>query len=344
MSDEDANILKNLLATPHDRERFDSFYQLCYREVCKSLRYLTARGYRLPLDQTDPKHSLGNLTIDILGNFLRSESNRPFCVIFDFFASRGITDFADVGAEILYDLFLGLLRSYVKQELHRLRKQEDPQVAKLKRRFNEILRDGPYQVGELVTPKRVAVTEPADYEELLAVAEQAFSNSRDTTQWCARIFSLWQEQDNQPLCVRKSDLLRAAISIYFKYVELDGFRPVSLAGPREEAVRTELERARHKTLQSAEDGLLKKFQQQKRLRGDEASVLLGATEKYLIDFFDGTGADAIPVYFREALPQVDPREYPRRYKYVFETLINGAVEEMRRRLQESPTIRSLRHY
>ena len=69
-----------------------------------------------------------------------------------------------------------------------------------------------------------------------------------------------------------------------------------------------------------------------------------AAEEYLIDFFDGTGADAIPVYFREALPQVDPKEYPHKYKYVFETLINGAVEEMRRRLQESPIIRSLRHY
>lgn len=344
MSADDATMLWKFLRAPLNRRHFDNFFQLCFREVRKSLLYLRARGYRLPTDQTDPTRELENLTVDILGSFLRSEKNHPFCVIFEFFENRGIAEFRHEEREVHYDHFLGLLRNFTKQELHRIRKEQDPQVEKLKRRVNEILRDGPYEVGELVVRNGERETSPAEYDDLLALTEQAFLGSRDTTAWCASIFEQWREQREMPLCVRKSDLVRAMVRIYFRYIEIEGFGIEPFANPHEEPVRAEIRRIGQETLQWLRNGLLARFLEKQRLQESESEPLVGAVETYLIDRFEGNGADALPDYFREALPGISAKEYLSSYKYVFETLIKSAIEEMRRRIEESPTIRRLRHY
>jgi len=88
---DDSKTLVCFLERALSRKAFDPFFKLCYRYVrgyLGSLGYLRAKRYLQPMDNRDP---LVDLSIDILGFFLRSTRDQPYIVVFDYFHRHGIT-------------------------------------------------------------------------------------------------------------------------------------------------------------------------------------------------------------------------------------------------------------
>jgi hypothetical protein len=337
----DALILQRFLAKPSDRTAYDAFFELCYRLTTSSLGYLKSRGQPLPVDNTNPDRGFEDLTCRILGEFLAPGKGRRNQIIFSFFERQGIADFATMPADHLFDLFLGLQRNFVRQEVFRQTRQEDRQLARLEKTFKDILRTKGYQSRLSRGPNRSGVL-PDD--KLNEIVEAAFLDANNDTEWCARIFDLVDQLDKPPAKVNEYSLIRFAVDVRLRHVELEGFRASVPPGPIAGAIAEQLPRIRDEVLRTTTRPLVERFVGKGRLKPDEAEAFVQAAEIYLIDHFDGGGVDSIPEYFREAVSNVDSKEYLRDYKYIFETVIHSAVEEMRNRLRNDPIIRSLRYY
>ncbi len=352
----DSAVVKDFLEMPCNRKRFDAFFPVCYRQTKRCLLYLQRRGFRLPLDNTDAPKAIDNLAIDVLGAFLRSDGNRPYHVVFDYYERKGIADFRNADADKLYHLFTVLLRGYVRQSLSRLRKQEDPQVTNLKRRFGDILKGAEYDIITNPNDKLeyISLAENRSqlrqdkpllpYDDLLRIVETACSESANCRQWCKAILAAIDSESEFANQVRKHELISAVVTVNARYVELDGFQPTAIPTPKDSLIAAEIAGTRTETLDWLKIEVLPAFITRGRISEQTAGSFLTATERYLADLGDNGRVDAIPVYFREVMPEIDQKTYLNDYKYTFETIINKSVTDFRERLKKNPTIRKIGGY
>jgi len=346
-SDQNHQILKRFLERPHNRRNFDAFFKLCYRLVLGFLGYLKATGYQLPVETISGRNPPADLAIDLLGSFLRSDKNQPFWLIFDHYARLGITDFQRADSVELYDSFKSLLFGFVRQELHRLRKDADPQLGHLKRRLKDILKEKKYvtfskgQAGvEYIHLAGDDVDLRIDYpiipyDQLLELVESAYHKSRNRSEWSHNIFVTLSDMKAVRNCLKKHELISAAVAINMKYVEAEGFQ--SSAFPSTDFLMREkvIENARKQTLTWLEKNVLEKFIEKGRLSPETAKRFLVAAEMYLLDLAYSPGIDLLPVYFREVMPESEHRRYLQDYKYLFETTLSQAEEDFKRQARKN---------
>ncbi len=299
---------------------------------------------------------LSDLAIDILGEFFRSESDRPFAVIFDFYTRHGIIDFENTDPETLYSLFLILLKGFIRKELAALSGQEEPQIANLKRRFKDILRDPRYSSQILLSLNADIIylqanaenlrtdAQPIYYQDLLSIAEQAYLDSKTRQEWCTEIFKIIDRSIDLQNFVRRSDLLRAVIAVNAKYSEIEGLNLSRFPLPDIAILNEAAEKARAESLGKVRINVMSRFLEKGRITPAEADLFERAAERYLIDFGHDGSADSIPDYFREIMPESYQKEYLTRYKYVFENVISEAVEYFKEILRNDSTIRHLGRY
>ena len=351
-----ANTIQVFLGNPLIRKNFDPFFQICLGECISYLRCLGARGYRLPEKLTDSKNPLGELALDLLGELFVSKPNRPFYVIFEFYNRHRITDFDNADPQVLHDMFLMLLKGYIRKGLTALIGQNDPQIANLKRRFKDILLDSRYASKFLESENAEIIflsdnasnhrldAQPVQYQDLLLIVEEAFLNSKNRQEWRAEIFRNINKSGDLQNFVKRSDLLRAVIAIKAKYSEIESLNLGKAVSPDLAFIETAIENARAVTLNNLRTDTLDHFIKKGRITEKEASLLVDAAEKYLTDFgYDGS-ADSIPDYFRESMPESYHKDYLPRYKYIFESVISRAVENFKEILKNDSTIRHLGHY
>lgn len=356
--DSSANaVIQAFLDHPIDHRCFQSFFDFVYRRTLGFLSYLRKVGYRLP-DGSGLEHgALDDLAIDILGGFFGgSTASRPYPVIFDYF--RRISD-AVLPVENRPDvqtLLLGLLKSFVRQELSRLKKQDDPQIDNLKRRFKDLLdssefvalRSDSCDEVHLCLSKNINALRPdkpmMPYEQLESIVKQAFLDSHSRSEWCRLIFEQIDTATDFRNLVRKHELLRAVIAVNTEYLDIDAWQPARLPRPQQGYLRDEIDRARDETLLWMKGSIVADFVVKERITAQEADLLATAAEKYLTDYaFDGD-TDAIPVYYRETMPESYHPRYLTDHKYVFETIITKSVENFVERLKKDSTIRGLGDY
>ncbi|MEW5995899.1 MAG: hypothetical protein AB1744_16100, partial [Candidatus Zixiibacteriota bacterium] len=178
---------------------------------------------------------------------------------------------------------------------------------------------------------------PASYDDLLAIAEQAYLKSTSRSEWCRRILELIDEKSDVQNCVRKSELLSAVMAVNSKYADLDGLFPQRGWTPEDTLLLKRAEQAINQTLGWLEQTVLADFIPKGRLTPEEAKRFIQAARCYLNDMVHCGQTDLIPQYFRENLPPGTHARYLRDYKYLFETAINKAVAEFRRRLGPEST-------
>ncbi len=352
----DSDIVRRFLSAPDDKQNFHEFFKVCYRHTLASLSYLSHRGWSLPLDRTDPGNALSNLAMDILGSFLRWERGLSFGVVLDYYHRHGFTDFENAEADDLFQHFQILLRGFVKQELHRLTRQKNPQIANLKRRINEVLKSDEFICAESSDDHLEYVSLAASsgnvesdlpvipYEQLLAVAEETFPNSRTRVEWCRAILIRVVESGEFQNHVRKHELLAATVAVSAQHVELDGFRPASLPSPKDILISEAASRAQEAAVEHVESQVIPSFRDQRALSPENREKFVEAARRYLADFGNGAEIDSIPEYFREVMPEEEHGRYLKEYKYVFETVINKAEEEFKEQLKNDPTIRIIGGY
>jgi hypothetical protein len=344
-SDSCGAIIQEFLLRPLNRKAFDAFFRLCYQHTIGYLRFLTAKGYRLPFEHKVGGDPVSDLTIDILGTFLQSTKDQCFPVVFSYFRKVGVTDSSRFASEKLYHHFTVLIRGHIRQEVFHLVGQYDPQIDHLKRRFKEILKSPDFNTmtanpdsAEVVFLSENAQNlrqekMPVSYDEILAIAEQAYSMDQPRSRWCRRIFELLNENENAQNFVKKHELLSAVIAVNLKYIDADGLLPTCLPSPEEDFAIKAAEKALVQTLVWLAEAVLKEFVRKGRLTEDEAGKFKTAALWYLSDLIYSAQTDPIPQYFREAMPEDSHERYLKDYKYLFETTLNKALEYFQVRLE-----------
>ena len=316
----DAETLKRFLERPLSRARFDVFFGLCYRHVLGYLGCLKTRGYQIPLEPKTNYNPLADLAIDILGPFLQSTKEQPFTVIFDHYRRTGIDDFIRTDPAVLYNHFRALLYGFVRQELSRLKKEADPQLDNLKRRFKDILKPSDYTTFRTDGDQAeyVYLTQNGDNkrencslisrEGLTMLVDDAFNHSFNRKQWCYNIFSAINGTTTVRNCVRKHELLATVIAVNMKYVEIDSPETSRLLSADQGIIETAIREANKQTMVWLRDSVLQGYIEKERMTTKVAEQFASATERYLLDLAH-SGVDALPIYFREVMPEIEHDRY-----------------------------------
>jgi len=320
------------------------------------LRYLKVKGFQLPLEHRADGDPFGDLAIDLLGTFLQSTKDKPFPIVFDYFKKAGVSDSDKADLDELHHHFTVLLRGHIRQQLSRLKAQQDPQIDHLKRRFKEILiapRFGSMQksgsedhlfLSQHRHDLRRGNKLPIPYDELLQIVERAYLKSTSRAAWCLNIFELLNEAIEYQNIVKKHELLATIVSVNAKYIDADGLQPTGLPTAENALLVREVEEAIAQTLAWLGETVLSGFVRKGRINSDEAQKFKAASERYLSDLALVGETDPIPQYFREMMPESEHARYLNDYKYVFETTINDAVEDFKERLKKKTTVLKYRDY
>jgi len=343
----DAEILKGFLIHPHDRRRQRAFVELCVRLTVGYLRYFRVKGWSLPISHQTSGNPLRDLAIDILGEPLARKHGQPYYELFEYFRKRGVTDFPRADAVELYDAFRPWLFRNIKQERNRCMDDEDPQKAHLKRAFRDVLKTDEYHAWPPPAPSAKYVCTahyqndkredfpPISFEALLALVEEVhLEKAYNRRQWCRAIFERLNCTKSVRNFVERRQLLQAVVIVNMKYVDVEGFAPSSLPNAEHGIVSAAITRARTETLEMVRQRVLAGFVGKGRLTEDYADRLMQACENYLIDLAHSSGADSLPLYFREVMPESGHRRYLMDFKYVFETLIHRAKDDFKQRLKK----------
>ncbi len=346
---QNGDTILHFLNDCHSRKEFNAFYELCYRSTIGYLHFLRNKGYQLPLALATDRNPVVDLSLDILGSFLRSAKNKPFYLIFDYFHQIGITDFQNAEPDELYEKFTPLLFRFIRQDLSKLKNETDPQIANLKHRVNDILKSDNYTVvssnsGRI---KRVMLSKNIHcnraelpiipYEETLKIVEESYLKSNNRVEWCKNIFETLDKTPKYQNIFIKHELISAIIAVNMKYVEVENIKPVFTHDAESEILLRKAERTIREVLPWFRIDVLEKYIGKGRLTPEYAANFERAIQLYLRDFVFSPPTDLLPVYFREVMPPEEHRRYLKKYKYIFETAIQKAEEEFLRRLK-NPTI------
>lgn len=339
-------ILKLFLEQPSDRKRFDAFFTLCYRLVRGYLAHLMKQGWSLPFDLTSDRDRLGDLTIDVLGPILASAPGRPCYRIVDHFKKKEIEDSSEADSEQLFGEFTSYLFQMVREELRTIRRDADPQVEHLKRRFSDALSKSEYESfshrGSSTTYVRLARSAHRDrdelplisYEDLLEIVEIAYLRSKTRSAWCRNVFKEIEARDDIRSCVKKHELLKAVIEVNLRYLRDEALLPGHCPCPESEFHRTIAHDIRRQTLTWVRKEVVMRFVSKKRIGEWAADRFVQAADLYLQDLIDSSDVDKLPDYFRETMPDEEHNRYLKLYKHPFETTMRCAEEEFRRRMKK----------
>ncbi len=352
---EAARIVREFLAAPDDATNFHRFYDVALRLTIASVNYLQRRGYRLPESFENQESGSRDLAIDILGPFLRNDSAQPYPVIFDYFARHGISDFHAQDPELFFDQFRVLLQGFVKKELFRLKNQEDPLSAKLKKEVARIINSPEFEQrsdnkgGEFVRRASTRKVESADLPTLsvgalIEIAETAFASCTSIKKWVSSILQTINASAENTPWVRYHDLLAAVIIVNARHVELEAPSVSTFPSAVQMIFREEIDKECQAALELVRKNTLARFVEKGRVAHHEAELLMSAVTSYLADLTNGGETDVKPQYFRESMPEDAAERYLADYKYVFESILAKAEDELRLRLKKNPIIRQLGYY
>ena len=335
MSDSDrATIVSSFLQDPRDRKRFGALFGLSLNLTRAFLNKLKSLGWRLPVYDNDDERSISDLAIDILIELFKSKSQRPFYIIYDFYSRQGIRDF-DKDIDEIYDQFRILLWSSTRQTLYRLSSQENPQIANLKRRIKDILKGDEYSFygndkksvylsGNEISLQSDKPLIPKD--NLVNIVETAYLRSKTRSGWCRKIFNLLGEQSEYCGILDIAVLIDTIVSVNARHVELDGNYSANLPTPQTSLQQTIIKKATVRALDTVKSNHISHFLEKGKMTEEESKYFYEAVEKYLLDKGSDGTTDLIPEYFREVTPGTLHKAYLKKYKYIFETIINKADE------------------
>jgi len=266
-------------------------------------------------------------------------------VVFDYFEGRGIGDPIKADDETLSGLLIGLIWGHARTERFKIDAQEDPRRANLKRRIREAIASADYRMERTAQECLEYVSLAARGElrlnapilsvgALQRLAEIAYLDSRNLSQCCARVFAELNAMTEVQNRLRKHELVSAVVAVVLRYIETDGFSAARPSTPESDFDEVDMQKAREAAVKHVRERVIGDFVSKERITSGVGDRFANAAEQYLLDFCVHGNADPIPQYFRENMPEEEHEQYLNKYKYVFETVINSAVEEFRSRLRD----------
>lgn len=290
--------------------------------------------------------ALSDLALTLLGELFRSEPDKPFFPIFDYFQRHGLADYAAATESTLYQHFRILIGGYLKKRLFHLRKSEQRQAEILKRRVKDILQPPDYVRLDDQSSLRKSIAkrkymkdlrpdrEPISREVLAETVRRAYVESSNRVNWCDRIFSEINDMKSVQNFLNINHLLESIVKVNGEALEEMCPQPAS---PDLRGIRGAVEEAVRNTVDWARENVLTAFVASGKISPVEANMYLRAVEQYLLDLGNCGETDKLPVYFREAMPDSEQGEYRERHKYPFRTVISKSADYFRSRLAEGMT-------
>jgi hypothetical protein len=298
-----------------------------------------------------------NLAIDILGSFFASYSRSPFCVILDFFASKGIHSDNSVSPEQLAETYLWLLRGFTLREIGKLHAEDDPQLARFKRRVYESLDNQKlcclewsggirFLSRDALSVADLTSGRPISPNELAAIVEQSFLESHSVEVWCRAVLEKIARQQDYLPCVQESELVAALVRVYAKYIVEEAPIPCPAERQAQLLLHERFEIEMVATLQWLKGSKLARAVARGKLSETAAAQYVLAAEHYLRDMiFGGTiHPGSLGSYFRLVMPTDTHAEYVKKHKTLFENVLRHAANDFIDRTRKNSTIRALRHY
>ena len=347
MVNHDTNPVRAFLQSPLNRVRFDDFLGRCLEVATGYLRYLSARRFSLPLELYSSDNPTRDLAIDILGSLLSRFRGEPFGIVFEYYQREGFEEFDAVSEEELYHHLTILIRSFVRQELSKLRKRNDPQIENLKRRIGDILKDPRYCVlASESSPGRDRVTlapgrevdddhrEPWPQNELVLAAEWTYQRSPNRSLWCRNLVEEITQDERWCDWVYRHQLVAAMIGVCRANQLLEMDQP-SRIPPADHGLSSDLvDQASQVTREWLREDVLQDFVTKGRITVEDIEPFLAAFDAIIADGTQNGTLDKLPAYFRVSMPDQNHQEYLSKYKYVFETAMKGGLQYMAQILTE----------
>jgi hypothetical protein len=342
---DEGHLILEFLKNPYSQNKFDSFFKICSQLTIGFLRYLAKKEYNLPKDSYAGLDPIHDLVDDILGSFLRSELDRPFILVFEFFNKLSRENLDNLSPSDAFRLFKSLLFSFIRQELSRLRKEADPQLENLKQRFKVILKGEYYHIfqqsDDNISYVKVAnenIPERTDrqmiaYNELLILAEDAYLGSKTRSQWCKTVFKNLENIKSVRNALKMHELLSAVVTVNAKYSLCDSYPTNHILTADYLMNRNIAEDLKAETLIWLSEFVLRDFIRKKKINPDIADKFHKAAGYYLSDMINSSNTDSIPAYFREVMPTEYHNTF-NDYKYVFSTTLNKAQEYFEQKLKK----------
>lgn len=346
--------LRDFLCKP-DRKQFRQLFEHSFVRCRNYLRYLRGRQWSLPLDARTDRDPVDDLAIDVLGSLFRSKKDKPFHIVLDYFNQLGITEYRTVDPERLAGLFVALLNGFTRQELFRIYKTVNPELARIKRRSKDILKGEEYTFVSEANDSRKYVCHVSfavnlrreaklvDRNLLEELVTYSLLRTKKDTDLCRMFFQRLNEIKEYQNFVALNEFLSVMVSARATYAE-EGFpAPSPMPSPEIELLQGKVEEAKERALAKVWQIDIKRFISRRRITEEEGQAFHKACRLYLDDHCNG-GADPIPQYFRECVPSVSQEIYLSKYKYSLETVVDRALAYMRQDLGDDPTITGFGDY
>ena len=330
------NILLDFLQKPLSRKAFDRFFTFCFSLVKASIRNLHKYIYLDILDYQLGRDPLDALTNDILGELLASKVDRPFYQVFDYYQRHGLDIQDNYDVEKLYDHFKILVFGFTRKHLGHLKKEFDPQLDHLKRRFKDVLKGGEYQrinsdgnqelIGSSDQEFDNLNKSPASYQDILEICNNTYVMEFSRSEWCRQIFKSLNGRSDIGHFVILSDLLRAVISVNLSHIQSQNHFGPSSSSIKNAVIRDAALMCKKRALSHVKCDVLERFLKKQKLTQDTADKFFKAADIFLSDLIYNGSADKYPEYFRTVMPDDMHSDYLDKYKYEFETILNTVKE------------------
>jgi len=369
MTEAKDTIIREFLIQPHNRRIFNDFYKFCYNYTKGYLHYLKRKNYQFPYDERTDKDPIDDLAIDILGfflankknkqfhliyeHFLARKNNKPFHVIYDYFSQHGINNFQSQSPEKLNDMFVVLLKGFIKKQLFKFKQSTNPQIENLKRRFKDIIRDSEVFKTLYINGTDYVYLESDEnnlqdnnplipYNELESIALKYFIISKNTSQWCLNILSSINRLTEYRNMVSKYLLLTAVVKVNAEYIDSGEFFTHQASSTKSAWIISFIENAFETALDNLKSKTLPAYLKKQVISVDESELIYLACRNYLTDYCAHSGnTDPIPVYFREMMPLETHERYLKDYKNIFESSIKKMLAYFKNELKNISTSQRL---
>ncbi len=337
MSEEsDIRNLIEFLRNHVDCRKLELFANMCLRMARGYLAFIVGRGKMIPRKSDNLQKDILDLAVDIVSRYLWPQDNRPAHMLFKYFENLGYTSFDSAVGEKIYAVFKCQLFGFVKQEMPKINEDIDPLMAKFARQVDRAFASKDYSTSKLKDNSTVYIylacnanalyinRPEIDYYELMILAEKAIQQSKTVPQMVRYIFERLNKSQEFANFIPVRELKKVFIETYLRFIDIDSVIPIP-PGPKDDFALKKYLRAKDCTVNFMRRTHLQHFIDKEKITDKQADLFSHALAEYFDDIITKGEHDSLPSYCQRVFPEIDSKEYQKRYKHIWDTTVRSAM-------------------
>lgn len=346
-------IVRKFLENSNDLKSFNEFLAVLEQHTRTSISNLHKRGWKLPDNSDNNRRDIRETANYLMGLMLGVSTSRQYGYILTYFENH-LPHIADPNPIDYFHLLTDFVRRFCPQYLNKLKKEENPHMAKLKRQIDRAISDTNLYCtdsnrfkGKSAAIWRVSNSknlrtecDVVEYDHLLEIVEQAYylDGSYHVPGWCANVFEILNCYTEFRNYIFLHQLKSAMVNIRFKIIDQSLIENSCSQSIHNRTLLLSAKNAASKTISYIHKQAIPGFVDKKRLSKLEVDQFMKAVESYLADLCNGCETASIPTYLRETKLFTENQVYLKKYKYMFETLVDEARKRFIEIMKNDPTI------